>query len=190
MSHLEWADGVWSNPPADVRQDGTALDVTAVEGSDAWRHTAYGFVHDSAHALLAPLAVGEAVEVSLHTTFTGQFDQAGVMVRADSEHWLKAGLEFADGVLNLGAVLTLGRSDWSVAPVDWNGRVVTVRVSRSADALTVRARLEDQSFQLVRVAPFVAGAASAGPFLCAPTRAGFTARFLDWQIVPADSSLH
>lgn len=187
---VAWPDGVWTNPPAAVVEVAGALEVTAVEGSDAWRHTSYGFVHDSEHGLLAPLPIGRAVEVTLRTTFTGQFDQAGVLVRADAEHWLKAGLEFADGVLNLGAVLTLERSDWSVAPVDWNGRTVTVRVSRAADSLTVRARVDQEPFRLVRLAPFVGGEVAAGPFLCAPTRPGFAARFLSWTVGPADDSLH
>jgi regulation of enolase protein 1 (concanavalin A-like superfamily) len=103
---------------------------------------------------------------------------------------VKAGLEFADGVLNLGAVVTLGRSDWSVAPVDWNGRRVTVRVSRAEESLTVRARVDDEPFRLVRVAPFVGGEVTAGPFLCAPTRTGFTARFLGWRTTAADTALH
>ncbi|MCA0297029.1 MAG: DUF1349 domain-containing protein [Actinobacteria bacterium] len=187
---LAWSEGTWTHDPAAQRVDAGALEATAVEGSDAWRHTAYGFVHDTEHGLLAPLEVGEAVEVTVETTFTGQFDQAGVLVRADDEHWVKAGLEFADGVLNLGAVVTLERSDWSVAPVEWNGRAVTVRVSRAADALTVRARVDDEPFRLVRVAPFVDGEVAAGPFLCAPTRAGFTARFLSWRLTEADASLH
>ncbi|MCC6496196.1 MAG: DUF1349 domain-containing protein [Propionibacteriaceae bacterium] len=187
---VDWAEGSWTNQPAAVAPVGDALEVTAIEGSDAWRHTSYGFVHDTEHALLLPLEVGQAVEVRLQTTFTGQFDQAGVMVRADAEHWVKAGLEFADGVLNLGAVVTLGRSDWSVAPVDWNGRVVTVRVSRAADSLTIRAWVDDEPSRLVRVAPFVDGEVAAGPYVCAPTRPGFTARFLSWELAPADDSLH
>ncbi len=190
MTAVAWTEGSWTNPPAAVVEDADGLSVTAVAESDAWRHTSYGFVHDTEHALLAPLAVGEAVEVVVRTSFTGQFDQAGVFVRADAEHWVKAGLEFADGVLNLGAVVTLERSDWSVAPVDWNGRTVTVRVSRATESLTVRARVDDEPFRLVRVAPFVDGDVAAGPFLCAPTRAGFTARFLSWQVGPADASLH
>lgn len=187
---VTWADGVWTNPPVEIAMSGDGMAVTAAEGSDAWRHTAYGFVHDTEHALLAPLAVGQAVEVRLRTTFTGEFDQAGVFIKADNEHWVKAGLEFADGVLNLGAVVTLERSDWSVAPVDWNGREVTVRVSRSVESLTIRAKVDDEPFRLVRVAPFSGRAVTAGPFVCAPTRAGFTANFLSWELVPADTSLH
>jgi regulation of enolase protein 1 (concanavalin A-like superfamily)/nicotinamidase-related amidase len=189
-TRVAWNDGTWTNPPAAVAGVGDALEVTAVEGSDAWRHTAYGFVHDSEHALLAPLAVGQAIEVRLNTTFSGQFDQAGIMVRADAEHWVKAGLEFADGVLNLGAVVTDERSDWSVAPVDWNGREVTLRISRATESLTIRAKVDDQPFRLVRVAPFAGRVVAAGPFVCAPTRAGFTATFLSWELAPADASLH
>ena len=187
---MSWP-GRWLNPPAEAVEDGDELLVTAVAGSDAWRHTSYGFVHDSAHALLSPLAVGQALEVDFRADFTGQFDQAGLMIRADAEHWVKAGCEFADGVLNLGAVVTLGKSDWSTGAVDdWNGRWITVRASRAEDAITVRAAVDGGPFRLVRVAPFVAGAAEAGPYLCAPTRPGFQARFLACRIGPADVALH
>ena len=123
-----WSAGTWTNAPAAIVEDGPDLLVTAAEGSDAWRHTAYGFVHDDAHALLAPLADPGAFEVTFDADFDQQFDQAGLMLRADAETWLKSGVEFSDGVPQLGAVVALGRSDWSVAPVpEWAGRRVTVR---------------------------------------------------------------
>jgi regulation of enolase protein 1 (concanavalin A-like superfamily) len=186
-----WSDGTWTAPPAATAEDDGDLLVTAVEGSDAWRHTAYGFVHDDAHALLAPLEDPGAVEVAFVADYDQQFDQAGLMVRADAETWVKAGVEFSDGVPQLGAVVTLGRSDWSVAPVpEWAGRRVTVRASRSGDAVTVRARVDDEPFRLVRVCPFTAGAASAGAYCCAPTRAGLVVRFRRWATGPADTALH
>ncbi|WP_217181369.1 DUF1349 domain-containing protein [Streptomyces sp. AC495_CC817] len=189
---IPWSDGVWTTAPLSARTDGVALDVTAAEGSDAWRHTAYGFVHDTEHALLSPLAVGEAMEVSFQAPWDGQFDQAGVFVRIDDEHWIKAGIEYADGHLGLGAVVTDIRSDWSVGHVDeWHGREVTVRVSRWADAVIVRARADDGDWRLVRVAPFDgASPASAGPFLAAPARAGLVVRFTRWERSGADEALH
>lgn len=108
-SHIiAWDAGTWTNDPQTVTET-DALEVTAIEGSDAWRHTAYGFVHDTEHALLAPLAVGEAMEVSFRAPWDGQFDQAGVFVRIDAEHWMKAGVEYADDHLGLGAVVTMRR---------------------------------------------------------------------------------
>lgn len=190
---ISWSQGTWTTAPEHTTETSEQqLDVTAVEGSDAWRHTAYGFVHDTEHALLSPLAVGEAMEVSFRAHWDGQFDQAGVFIRADDENWVKSGIEFADGHLGLGAVVTAVRSDWSVGFVDeWLESEITVRVSRWADALIIRARADDGAWRLVRVAPFSgATEASAGPFLAAPTRAGFTVRFTRWARSAADTDLH
>lgn len=189
---LAWAEGAWSHPPVAVRDDGDDLVVTAAEGSDAWRRTAYGFVHDSAHALLAPFSAGTAVEVEFTADFDAQFDQAGVFVHVDGERWTKAGVEFADGVLGAGAVVTDGFSDWSVGAVpEWRGARLLVRVSRSGDAMTVRAGVAGGPLRLLRVAPFPdALAATAGPFLAAPTRAGLAVRFHVWRVTAADASLH
>lgn len=188
---IEWSEGIWTHAPAAVAAS-THLDVTAEEGSDAWRHTAYGFVHDSEHALLAPFAVGDAMEVSFRAPWEGQFDQAGLFVRVDEEHWIKAGVEFADDHLGIGAVVTAVRSDWSVGHVDeWRDSVITVRASRWRDAVIIRARADDDPWRLVRVAPFDGDAeASAGPFLAAPTRQGLTVRFLRWESSAADADLH
>lgn len=189
--HIDWSQGTWTNPPADSHTESGDLLVDAVEGSDAWRVTSYGFVHDSEHALLTPMSEQRAVEVVFHADFQAQFDQAGVFVRFGPEQWIKAGCEFSDGVLQLGAVVTNGMSDWSVAPVDWLGRKVRIRVSWAGDALTVRAGLDGDELRLVRVAPIVPrGPVEAGPFCCAPTREGLRVRFTEWSAGPADASLH
>ncbi|KJL22734.1 hypothetical protein RL72_02125 [Microbacterium azadirachtae] len=192
MTDIAWSDGRWTHAPAALAEDGRDLVVTAVEGSDAWRVTAYGFVHDNEHALLAPFAVGTAVEVEFTAAFSAQFDQAGVFVRASAERWVKAGVEFADGRPQVGAVVTDVMSDWSLSPVpEWIDRRVLVRVSRGDDALTVRAGLAGAPLQLVRVLPFPAElAAEAGPFVCAPTRPGLAVRLHAWRVVEADGALH
>ncbi|GGM19840.1 hypothetical protein GCM10012279_42760 [Micromonospora yangpuensis] len=190
---VDWTEGVWLNRPvrAEPTPDG-GLTVQPGAGSDFWRHTSYGFVHDDGSALLAPLPVGRAVEVDFRLDFTEQFDQAGILVRVDERTWTKAGVEFSDGQPQVGAVVTRELSDWSVAAVPtWAGRLVSVRVSRAGDALTVRARVEGEPWQLVRLAPLAEGvAASAGPFCCSPTRDGLAVRFTAWRQGPADRELH
>jgi len=192
MNDIDWSSGTWTTAPAhvDVADDG--MRVTAVEGSDAWRTTSYGFVHDTEHALLAPLAQDTAVEVSFRLDFTAQFDQAGVFVKVDDATWTKAGVERSDGEDSLGAVVTRGMSDWSLSPVpEWRGRLVTMRASRSGDALTVRARVDDEPWRLVRVAPLdPAATVAAGPMCCAPSREGLTVLFTAWRTGPADAGLH
>lgn len=187
----EWLDGKWSNPPlAAALAQGDFL-VAAEKGSDAWRETAYGFVNDSAHALLAPMPDGTAVEVSLLADFTEQFDQAGIMLRASETEWIKTGLEYADGALQVGAVVTHTKSDWSTAPVDWAGRLVTIRASRSGDAVIIRARAEGEPWRLVRVAHIDPSLDfGAGPYVAAPSREGLTVRFTGWTTGPADAEIH
>jgi regulation of enolase protein 1 (concanavalin A-like superfamily) len=189
---IAWTQGTWTNDPAAVTIDETGLHVTAREGSDAWRTTSYGFVHHSEHALLTELMPESAVEVQFLLDLSEQFDQAGVFVKVDNETSIKAGVELSDGEESLGAVVTRGTSDWSLSPVPgWDKRLVTVRASRSGDALTVRAQVGDEPWRLVRVAPLDPDAAvTAGPFCCAPSRAGLTVHFTSWRSTPADTGLH
>lgn len=189
---IAWASGSWLNPPPRSETDGDRLIVTAAEGSDLWRTTSYGFVHDDGHALLRAYDGGSAVEVTFRVDYDAQFDQAGVLVWAHARRWVKTGVEFVDGTPQLGAVVTHEHSDWSSAPVPtWAGAVVTLRVSRSGDALTIRARRENEAWQMVRLAPWPPElAAKAGPYVCAPTRAGLRVGFDSWRSGPADDRLH
>ncbi|CDK00800.1 conserved hypothetical protein [Microbacterium sp. C448] len=192
MSDVAWAEGRWTTEPEDVRVTDAGISVTAKEGSDAWRETSYGFIHDTEHALLRPIEDGQAIEVAFRIDLPEQFDQAGVFLKADDQNWIKAGIEHSDGEESLGAVVTRGQSDWSLAPVpEWAGRVATVRASWSAGAVTIRARVDDEPWRLVRVAPLSAGAGlEAGPFCCAPSRPGLTVEFLSWRVTDADADLH
>jgi len=128
----------------------------------------------------------------LHRRAHGAVRQAGLFLRTSPTHWIKAGVEFADGVPQLGVVVTDPASDWSAAPVpDWIGRTATIRASRSGDAVTVRARADDEPFRFVRLIPLDPAAdLAAGPYLCAPTRAGLTVRFHTWRQTAADAALH
>jgi uncharacterized protein len=188
----DWAEGTWLNPPVSAQPDGNSLVVITRKDSDFWRNTAYGFVHDSGHALLVELAVGEAVEVTFLVDFDQQFDQAGLMLRLDERNWIKAGVELTDGVPHVGAVVTREDSDWSMWPVpSWTGDAVTVRASRAADSVTIRVRAGARKWQLLRLAPLQApGPVGAGPFACSPTGDGLLATFLDFATGPADADLH
>jgi regulation of enolase protein 1 (concanavalin A-like superfamily) len=190
--NLPWSAGEWTHPPISATEHGEDLLVTAAEGSDAWRLTCYGFIHDSEHALLASFPSDSGMEVEFTASFSHQFDQAGIFVRVSPERWVKAGVEFADERPHVGAIVTNERSDWSLSPVpDWLGKRVLIRVSWVGDALTIRARAEHGSFQLVRVLPFEPGLDTfAGPYICAPTRAGLTVPFHAWRTTEPDRGPH
>lgn len=192
---LDWTTGTWTREPTETRTADGALTATAIEDSDFWRITHYGFVHDNGHALLADWPTDVAVEVTFDSSsLTALYDQAGLMLHVGPEQWIKTGLELSDGVLHVGAVVTNGVSDWSLAPVpDWAGQLVTIRASRAGvagDAVVLRARTESSGWRTLRVAPFTAGAASAGPLICAPMRPDLEVTFTRWAHAALDTDLH
>jgi len=189
---IAWADGTWLNPPPSADASEEALTVTTADQSDFWNRTGYGFLHDNGHALLRDFPAHTAMEVEFSAEWTHEFDQAGLFLYANSEHWVKAGVEFADGVLGLGAVVTDGMSDWSVGHVpEWMNTRIRIRVSRTEDAITVRARADEEPWRLVRLAPINPNLTwSAGPLAASPSRAGLVVYFHAWEITDADESLH
>ena len=191
MEEIIWEQGVWLNPPEKSTQENSYLKVTTIHESDFWRNTSYGFVHDSGHALLREFPVNSSMEVTFLLDYSGQFDQAGIIVYSDSQHWIKAGVESADGWPQVGAVVTSVNSDWSLAPVPtWMGKLVTVRASRTTDALTIRARCGEED-QLIRLAPIDASLSwSAGPHCASPVSQSLDVTFTLWAQGEADSALH
>jgi uncharacterized protein len=192
-TNVPWERGAWTTPPHSTRDDGDHLVVEAIEGSDYWASTLYGFHHDTGHALLAPWEDTEAVEVSFMLVgFTGLYDQAGLMLWHGPDHWIKAGVEVNDGVPHLAVVVTDVYSDWSLSPVpDWEGKIITVRASRMADAVILRARVDNQPWRTLRVARFDhPEGKQAGPLVCAPTRTGFSVTFTRWTFTAPDTELH
>lgn len=196
MNLIPWSAGQWTRPPVAVTEDGEALLVTAAEGSDWWRTTSYGFIHDNGHALLKDFPAESSMEVSFLLDYTEQFDQCGIFIWGDDAHWLKATVEYSDGFPQLGAVVTDGLSDWSTGRIsEWIGKHVTIRVSRSGSAVTIRARLSDgaegDDERLVRLAPLNPERHwRAGPLICAPSRAGLRVRMMSWREGQADKALH
>ena len=191
MNPQDIAEGEWLNPPLALESRSSGFFVTAKEHSDFWRTTSYGFIHDSGHALLNDFPQNSSLEVSWILNYDQQFDQAGLMVWSDEENWIKAGIEYADGSPQLGAVVTSGLSDWSVAPVsEWMNKEVHLRMSRSGDALTIRARCESD-WQLVRLVPLDPSQNwKAGIHLASPSRAGLIVQFTSLTRGQPDQQLH
>lgn len=192
MTTIDWSAGEWLHEPPWHSIVGSDLVIKTADRSDFWCHTGYGFTHYSGHALMIDFPPDSAMEVEFSAEWTNEFDQAGILLLADEQHWVKAGVEFADGVLGLGAVVTDQKSDWSVGHVpEWIDQRIRVRISRSRDALTVRARTAKDPWRLVRLAPMDPGKSwRAGPLGASPSRANLEVVFHAWEMAPPDASLH
>ncbi len=181
MTTIAWDAMRWLNPPPSVSAAGDGLEVVTGEKTDFWVATGYGFTHDDGHFLGIPLAGDAAISLTFRGDFTAEYDQAGLMLRAGPDLWLKAGVEVAHGEFLASAVVTVGRSDWSVVPLpaDAARGPVNVRLVRVRDAVAVRYGLGDEGApHLLRLAYVPPGVdLLAGPFCCSPTRAGLAVRF-------------
>lgn len=173
----------WLNEPATWSQNGSGLIVVPDAGSDFWRITDYGFIHDNGHALLKPVQGDFAATVSFSADYRAQYDQAGLMIRVDAKNWLKAGIEHGDGQCFLSAVVTRDYSDWSVTSLPSCPDRVWLRVSRTGESVDIQASLDGETFQMMRITHLPSGGGwRVGPTCCAPTQSGFTARFFDFEI--------
>jgi regulation of enolase protein 1 (concanavalin A-like superfamily) len=159
----------WLNEPTVWSGDASDLIVAVEPETDFWRTTHYGFIRDSGH-----FADTGQLGVRFKADFADQYDQAGLMLRIDAEHWIKAGLEL-DGQLWLSVVVTNGVSDWSQQPApapDADG-FYEIRAVREGDSVQILA-----GDQPVRLAPFPeTGELQSGPMCAAPKGPGFSARF-------------
>ena len=183
--------GIWLNPPLRSSMTTSGLAVSAKGHSDFWQKTSCGFVHLDGHALLNHFPQNSAIEISWILDYDQQFDQAGLLAYHDAENWIKAGIEFADGVPQLGAVVTREKSDGSVSPVsEWMNKEVFLRFSRTGDALTIRLKTSED-WKLLRLAPLDPALDwKVGIFCASPSRSGLTVLFKSLKWNEPDKSLH
>jgi regulation of enolase protein 1 (concanavalin A-like superfamily) len=177
----------WHNEPATWSEDGDRLTV-AVEGdTDCWRHTRHGFVADDAHAYLRPVTGDFTATVAFDADCGTQYDQAGLLVRADAETWLKCGVEYVDGTEKASAVVTREYSDWSVAPLaDAETETVWTRLERIDEAIEVSLSTDGDDYRMIRQAYLTdADELRVGPMAAAPKDDGFEVTFEGFTVETA-----
>jgi len=131
-----------------------------------------------------------SAEVSIAADYQALYDQAGLMVRADPDNWLKTGIEYTDGAMHFSTVVTRdGYSDWSQLKLpDAAGHSLDVRITRHAEALRVQFRLPGEAWLMARLAMLAMGeTVQVGPMCCTPERAGLEVTFRDFGVGPAIS---
>ena len=174
----------WLNEPASWQRTGDVLRVSVDPGTDFWRRTGYGYVHDNGHVYGAVFPGDLDVSVRVRGAFASNYDQAGIMLRADEDIWLKAGLEFFEGRPRLSTVVTVGWSSWMVADLPPGTDEVTLRASRRGDAVEVRYAAVDGPAELAALVFMPPDREMLAGIVCAaPEGAGFSVSFHDLRAV-------
>jgi len=175
----------WLNKPERWSLTGGILDVTTDQGTDFWRRTHYGFTRDTGHFFQVDTAGDFTAQLRVQADFAELYDQAGIMVRLDEAHWLKAGIEFSDEMPLLGSVLTAGQSDWATSAYAGDPGDFWIRVTVAGGVLRLQESADGRVWPLSRLAPFPKAARyGVGPMCCTPERAGLHARFSEFRVGP------
>lgn len=174
----------WLNEPKSWSREGDTLTITTDHGGDFWRITHYDFIHDNGHALLHPVSGNFTASVAFAGDYVELYDQAGLMFYANDRHWLKCGVEFTSGHLNVSSVLTREFSDWAVVKLDERpAGPITIRITRLGDTVMVDYSLDGAAFDMIRLGYFPPDlSVEVGPMACSPLGQGFDARFSGFAI--------
>lgn len=177
----------WLNEPPVCQRSERQIQVRTAPDTDFWRITHYDFIRDTGHFYHEAIATDFCATVTFHGQYTDQYDQAGLMVRLDANHWIKTGIEYVDGQQNLSAVVTREFSDWSVVPLATPPTTVTLQLERRQTAIHLRYALDGASaYTLLRLAYFPAPPTplQVGIMCASPQGQGFAVVFEDYQVQP------
>ena len=172
----------WLNEPPVWRADHERLHVVTGPNTDFWRVTHYGFVRDNGHFYYEERTGDFTIQVKIDAKYDALYDQAGVMIRLDPANWIKAGVEYTDGLRHFSAVVTRDFSDWSVLPADSTGPV-WLRLTKIGSAIRIQYSMDGISFPMLRLAYFPEERhIQAGLMCCSPEREGFEVEFSEFRI--------
>jgi regulation of enolase protein 1 (concanavalin A-like superfamily) len=176
----------WLNPPAAAHIRGAQITVRSKPKTDFWRKTFYGYITDNGHFFHLPMEGDFRFEARVNGNYGAQYDQAGLMVRLDEQHWVKCGVELVDGKPTAGVVFTRDFSDWSTL-LDASKEVPTWwRIVRTKDAIETQCSVDGKTFAVIRQGYFPPRVpVNVGIMCAAPEGDGFDAVFDELKLEKA-----
>lgn len=173
----------WLNEPASSKRSGSKLIVRSRAKTDFWRKTFYGYVTDNGHFFHLSATGDFVFQARVHGEYAALYDQAGLMVRLDTENWMKCGTEFFDGQRHASVVFTRDFSDWSTMPDLSRTAPVWWRAVRKKDSIETLCSVDGKNFTSVRQGYFAPGVkVDVGIMCAAPEGLGFEATFDDLKL--------
>ena len=177
----------WLNPPKQYDIQPERISIITEPNTDLWQRTYYGFQNDNAPML--QMATDTAYfSFTVKTEFHSKqrFDQCGIVVYNDSNHWLKASVEFEPaGFQRLGSVVTnRGYSDWATTDIASDITEMWYRLSRRGSDFRVEYSLNGKDFHQMRICHLEGADATIhfGLYACSPENSSFEAVFSEFQL--------
>lgn len=173
----------WFNEPEKWEIKNNALNMFVTPQSDYWRISHYGFTVDDAPFYYSTYGGEFEVKVKITGDYKARFDQMGLMLRTDHQNYIKTGIEFVDGKYNLSTVVTHGKSDWSVTPMEKTPDFLWIKAVRRLDAVEIFYSLNDKEYHMLRNAPLEDNRpVMVGLMAASPDGKGFNAKFENFEV--------
>ncbi|WP_431609360.1 DUF1349 domain-containing protein [Chryseobacterium sp. 'Rf worker isolate 10'] len=173
----------WFNEPEKWEVKNNSLSMFVTPQSDYWRVSHYGFTVDDAPFYYTTYGGEFEAKVKITGNYKARFDQMGLMLRTDKEHYIKAGVEFVDGKYNLSTVVTHNKSDWSVITLDKTPPAVWIKAVRRLDAVEIFYSFDDKNYIMMRNAPLQDNTpVMVGLMAACPDGQGFNAVFENFKV--------
>jgi uncharacterized protein len=173
----------WLNEPSKWQPLENGLEIVTDANTDFWQITHYGFTPDNGHAYFETITGNFLATVQFDGDYTELYDQAGLMLRLDTQHWIKTGIELENNQYCLSAVVTREFSDWSIVPLLEKPASIWLRLERIGDTVKIEYSLKGLEFQMLRLAYFpTSNPVQIGMMACSPKRARFKAVFKNFKL--------
>lgn len=173
----------WFNEPGQWQIKNNSLVMQVTPKSDYWRISHYGFTVDDAPFYYATYGGEFEAKVKLTGAYKARFDQMGLMIRIDHKNYIKTGVEFVDGKLNVSTVVTHEKSDWSVLTLDKVPPFIWIKVVRRLDAVEIYYSFDDKTYIMTRNAPLQDNTpVMVGLMAASPDGEGFEATFENFKV--------
>jgi regulation of enolase protein 1 (concanavalin A-like superfamily) len=173
----------WFNEPPSWLEDGERITIHSAPGTDFWRVTAQNTIKENAHFYYEHWQGNFQAEVTISGAYTGIWDQAGLMLRANAQHWIKCSGEYFDGQQHACAVVTHTFSDWSIVELPIGNRELALRITRKGTTIAIYYSLDHQRYSLLRLAYLApAEQVEVGLYCASPEGPGFQATYKGFQV--------
>lgn len=181
ISNLEKME--WLNQPQKWEVKDQILSLITIPKSDFWQKTHYDFSLDTGSFYYTRHKGEFEVVVKISGDYNSQYDQMGIMIRLDEKTWMKTGIEYVDEEINISAVSTNNRSDWSMIKLDFNPKDLWIKAIRKLDAIEIYYSLNNKSYSMFRLAYFPKNVTCmVGLMAASPKGNGFKANFEAFKI--------
>jgi hypothetical protein len=165
------------------------LNLTTTRDTDYWQRTHYGFQRDNGHFFATAVHGDFVLSARLTSEPNAQYDQCGLLVRANSESWVKCSAEYETATHSrLGSVVTNhGYSDWATQDIAGAVTELWYRLRREGDDVFIDWSEDGTDWRQMRVAHLHQCPAEllVGVYACSPTGLGFSCHVGDLRIETA-----